>query len=258
ALGAGSLADQANTVSIGAAGSERRLVNLAAGVNATDAVNLAQMQASNAALQASIDNESAARIASDTILQSNIDAEAVVRAAADLALQGNIDGETAARIGADAVLQSNIDAEAATRAAADTAEANTRAAADTTLQANINNEASIRSAADTQLASQIAAINTNFSGLQGQIDTLFDLRSRDRRDMKQGVAAAMAMGDAPMPSEPGRVSYLLTGASFRGEFAGSASLMYRLNTRSPIALQVGAAFAGNKNNGARIGIAGEF
>ena len=72
--------------------------------------------------------------------------------------------------------------------------------------------------------------------------------------MKQGVAAAMAMGDAPMPSHEGGVSYLLTGATFRGEFAGSASLMYRLNTRSPMAVQVGAAFAGNKNTGARIGI----
>jgi len=76
--------------------------------------------------------------------------------------------------------------------------------------------------------------------------------------MRQGVAAAMAMGDAPMPSHEGGVSYLLTGATFRGEFAGSASLMYRLNTRSPMAVQVGAAFAGNKNTGARIGLAGEF
>ena len=143
------------------------------------------------------------------------------------------------------MLQNNIDSEATTRSAADVA-----------LQTNINAEANTRAAADTLLSNQIASINTNFSGLQGQIDTLFDLRSRDRKDMKQGVAAAMAMGDAPMPSHEGGVSYLLTGATFRGEFAGSASLMYRLNARSPMALQVGAAFAGNKNAGARIGLAG--
>jgi hypothetical protein len=34
--------------------------------------------------------------------------------------------------------------------------------------------------------------------------------------------------------------------------------MYRLNTENPMAIHVGVAVAGNKNNGARIGIAGEF
>lgn len=43
ALGAGSLADQDNTVSLGSAGGERRVVNMAAGVAATDAVNLGQL-----------------------------------------------------------------------------------------------------------------------------------------------------------------------------------------------------------------------
>ena len=49
ALGAGSVADRANTVSVGAAGNQRRIVNVAAGTGANDAVNLAQMQAGDAA-----------------------------------------------------------------------------------------------------------------------------------------------------------------------------------------------------------------
>ncbi|MGZ2746182.1 YadA family autotransporter adhesin [Burkholderia stagnalis] len=44
ALGQGSVADVANTVSIGAAGSERQLVNLRAGTRDTDAVNLSQLK----------------------------------------------------------------------------------------------------------------------------------------------------------------------------------------------------------------------
>lgn len=44
ALGQGSVANEANTVSIGAEGQERRLTNLAAGRNATDAVNMQQFQ----------------------------------------------------------------------------------------------------------------------------------------------------------------------------------------------------------------------
>ncbi|WP_348626521.1 YadA family autotransporter adhesin [Chelatococcus daeguensis] len=44
ALGAGSVADQANTVSVGSVGNERRMVNLAEGVDRTDAVNVGQLR----------------------------------------------------------------------------------------------------------------------------------------------------------------------------------------------------------------------
>ena len=46
ALGAGSIANRANTVSVGAAGAERQVVNVADGTQATDAVNVRQLQAS--------------------------------------------------------------------------------------------------------------------------------------------------------------------------------------------------------------------
>ncbi|WP_295553667.1 ESPR-type extended signal peptide-containing protein [uncultured Stenotrophomonas sp.] len=46
ALGAGSVANRANTVSVGAAGVERQVVNVADGSQATDAVNVRQLQAS--------------------------------------------------------------------------------------------------------------------------------------------------------------------------------------------------------------------
>jgi hypothetical protein len=105
---------------------------------------------------------------------------------------------------------------------------------------------------------QINALQASQEMFEGAVDTLFDLRSRDRRDMKQGVAAAMAMASAPMPSEPGRIAYAVNGATFRGEYAMGGSLTYRLNTRSPMAVNVGFSYAGNKNNGARVGVAGEF
>jgi len=90
------------------------------------------------------------------------------------------------------------------------------------------------------------------------LGTLFDLRNRDRNDAQQGIAAAMALTQAPMPSSPGGVAYAANGATFRGEYAFGASLTYRLPIDAVMALTVGAAFAGSKNNGARVGIAGEF
>ncbi|WP_255492548.1 ESPR-type extended signal peptide-containing protein, partial [Luteimonas sp. RC10] len=45
ALGAGSIADRSNTVSVGRVGAERQITNVAAGTQATDAVNLSQLEA---------------------------------------------------------------------------------------------------------------------------------------------------------------------------------------------------------------------
>ena len=44
AIGAGSVAADPNTVSVGSAGNERRITNVAAGINPTDAVNLSQLR----------------------------------------------------------------------------------------------------------------------------------------------------------------------------------------------------------------------
>ena len=82
--------------------------------------------APDAATQAEIDDEAAARAAADTTLQSNINSEAAARAAADNTLLSNINAEAAARAAADTTLQTNINSEAAARTAADT----TLAAAD--------------------------------------------------------------------------------------------------------------------------------
>ncbi|KVP52455.1 hypothetical protein WJ90_09365 [Burkholderia ubonensis] len=45
ALGASSIATDANTVSVGSPGNERRIMNVAPGMNPTDAVNMSQLSA---------------------------------------------------------------------------------------------------------------------------------------------------------------------------------------------------------------------
>ncbi len=213
ALGARSLADQPWTVSVGTVGGERRIVNVAAGVGATDAVNVGQMQAANAALQTQITANSTAIIAVDSRVD---DVEAV-----------------------NAAQQTQIDSHSTTIATvqAVTADHSTRL---------------------NTLDSQVAAFGTSLSGMQSEIDALFGLRGEDRRDMKQGVAAAIAIANAPMPSAPGRISYAINGAAYRGEYAAGGSLMYRLPTASPMAINVGISHAGSKNTGVRVGVAGEF
>lgn len=111
-------------------------------------------------------------------------------------------------------------------------------------------------AVDTALR-QVAAIgDTQFLGLQGQVNTLFDLREHDRKDFKQGIAAVAAMAAPHFPSEPGRTSYASNVAVFRGEVGFSAGIAHRFD--GDFALTAGATYAGGKNTAVRAGIAGEF
>ncbi|HTD29673.1 MAG TPA: YadA-like family protein, partial [Xanthomonadaceae bacterium] len=76
ALGAGSVADQANTISVGDVGSERRIVNVAAGTSANDAVNLAQMQAGDATTLAATNAFTTNQVGA---LQTRVDTEFTVQ-----------------------------------------------------------------------------------------------------------------------------------------------------------------------------------
>lgn len=70
ALGSGSVATQANTVSVGSAGNERRITNVAPGVDGTDAVNVDQLNAVAVGGAAPIVEQLAGRMGS---LESRLD-----------------------------------------------------------------------------------------------------------------------------------------------------------------------------------------
>lgn len=95
------------------------------------------------------------------------------------------------------------------------------------------------------------ARHASLTALGGSVEDL-------RRDGRQGIAASLAIGAAAMPSAPGRTTYSFNLATFRGEKAIGGSVMHRLSGDSPIAISVGLSYAGDRNNGARVGIAGEF
>ena len=120
----------------------------------------------------------------------------------------------------------------------------------------------------SQLYAVGTQVNQNTVGLAVLALDMFDLRElvgqnsaridEVRNQAFAGVAASMAMTDAPMPSAPGKTSYAAKGAVFRGETAFGASISHRLNTVAPLALTAGISHAGGRNTGATVGVAGEF
>jgi hypothetical protein len=94
------------------------------------------------------------------------------------------------------------------------------------------------------------------SGVAGVAALAYDIRKEERR----GIAAAVAMANAPMPSAPGRTSWATNAATFHGEVGFGGSLAHRFDTGSDASLAVtaGFAYAPGGNSVAKVGMAGEF
>jgi autotransporter adhesin len=100
-------------------------------------------------------------------------------------------------------------------------------------------------------ASDITAINSQLTSVNQRVSDL-------TRESRRGIATAMALTTAPMPSAVGRTSWAANAATFLGEGAFGMSLAHRLNVPVSMALTAGYSYGGGNAHGARIGLQGEF
>ncbi len=103
---------------------------------------------------------------------------------------------------------------------------------------------------------QFSALETRVSGVEGSIDTLFDLTADIDRDAQRGIASIAAAANPHFPSSPGRTSYASNVATYRGEVGFSAGLMHRFG--GDFAITAGVTYAGGNSTSVRAGVAGEF
>jgi hypothetical protein len=103
----------------------------------------------------------------------------------------------------------------------------------------------------------LATVSTNLAATNANLGRLAAFTDQVRKEARQGVASAMAMSTASMPSEPGRTSWTVNGAAFDGQAAWGGSVAHRLNFAVPFAVTAGFAVS-YSNSGGRIGLAGEF
>ncbi len=104
----------------------------------------------------------------------------------------------------------------------------------------------------------IAGLGDRISGLSDRVNVLDAYARESRREARQGIAAAMAMTGASMPSAPGRTSWSGNTATFKGEWAAGFAVAHRLNVAMPVAVSAGVSLSGNSFGGARLGVSGEF
>ena len=105
---------------------------------------------------------------------------------------------------------------------------------------------------------RLGGVEARVGTLESRTNALSQYSTETRREARQGVATALAMPTASMPSAPGRTSWVLNSATYRGEWAGGAALSHRLPTAVPLAINVGYAYGGDGSHGVRAGLGGEF
>ncbi|WP_244625636.1 hypothetical protein [Methylobacterium mesophilicum] len=109
------------------------------------------------------------------------------------------------------------------------------------------------------LGSRIDSVQSQVNNLEAKTDAVQRYAIQTRKEARQGVAMAIAMATAPMPSAPGKTTWATNGATYRGEWAGGVAIAHRLPTCCvPIAVTAGVAYGGDNALGARAGLAGEF
>jgi autotransporter adhesin len=270
ALGQGSLADRDNSVSVGSAGAERQITNVAAGTAATDAVNLAQLDAvagGAAAAQATADTA----LANGAYFRANSTGPGPQATGTDSIAVGPssvASGESSIAIGngANAAHAGSV---AIGPGAATTREGQVAlgSSGSTYTLAGISSEAS-RAAQEgatrlvtTDLAGNLATVDLDIgvlSGLGGRVGALenglaaLDAEiDRGMRRAEGGIAAAMALGGTVMPPDTTfAVSFNL--ATYRGEQGFSAAAVARVTDN----VWVSGGFAGSTVKGSTGGRAG--
>src|SRR5262249_59254089 len=79
------------------------------------------------------------------------------------------------------------------------------------------------------LQNTVASLNANISGLQSQI-------SNNLTEARRGIAAAVSLANAPMPSFPGRTTWQVRTGFFEGQAGVGFAFSHRLDTAIPTAL----------------------
>lgn len=110
----------------------------------------------------------------------------------------------------------------------------------------------------TDAAGNLAALPIDLAGLDQRIDGVAAYAREGRREARQGIAAAMAMTAAAMPSRPGKTSWSGNTATYKGEWAAGFAVAHRLDIVIPVAINAGVSLTGNSFGGARMGLSGEF
>jgi hypothetical protein len=124
--------------------------------------------------------------------------------------------------------------------------------------ANVGAALAAEDSAVTSTSASVAALTSAVGTLTTRLNALQQYAVESRTEARQGIASAMAMTSASMPSAPGRTSWVVNVSDYRDQQAFGASMAHRFDFHIPVAMTAGFAVSGGGETGVRVGLAGEF
>ncbi|MND43887.1 Adhesin YadA precursor [compost metagenome] len=111
----------------------------------------------------------------------------------------------------------------------------------------------------TDAAGNIASANIDVNRISSDISNLRGDVSSLRRETRKGIAAAMSMTAAPKPSAPGKTSWSTNIAGYHGEMATSFAVAHMFDSNYPVIFDASVGYSpGGGSPGVRVGLSGEF
>jgi trimeric autotransporter adhesin len=98
----------------------------------------------------------------------------------------------------------------------------------------------------------------DIQNVNARIDQAFQQLDSNTAQLERGIAAAVALPSAFMPSAAGRTSWAVNAATFNGDIGAGFSLAHRLDASVPLAVTASYGYGGSSANVARLGLMGEF
>ena len=175
---------------------------------------------------------------------------------------GTVGGQTynyagAAPVGVVSVGGNTVNGVAATRQVQNVAAG--RIAADSTDAVNGSQLYASNQAINSAMSQSVAGLGQSLDALASSVNQLSNRVGVVQKEARGGIAAAVALVNAPMPSQPGKTSWAGNVAKFRDQYAMGVSLSHRLNANIPLAMTAGFAYTpGTSDVTGRFGMAGEF
>jgi autotransporter adhesin len=287
----------AGAVSVGAAGSERQITNVAGGTAATDAVNVRQLSAVRSEISTGL-NDVAISLGGGSTYNSNTnvftgpsytlrgntytDVNTALQAINSFIGGAGTNGALAANntsglanavaTGADATAigygsrASYSNSTAIGRGASTTragqvmigTTTNTYTMPGVTSSASRAAQTGPTQVLTTDAAGNIASANLDVNRISSDISNLRGDMSDLRKETRKGIAAAMSMTAAPKPSAPGKTSWSTNLAGYRGEMATSFAVAHMFDSNYPVIFDASVGYSPGGSAGVRVGLSGEF
>ncbi|WP_241024348.1 YadA-like family protein [Burkholderia sp. Ac-20365] len=274
ALGSGSVAASDNTVSVGSAGNERRITNVAAATEATDAVNYAQMNAAIAAVEnAATGSDAMLAVDGDRVTEAasvnGTHAMAMGPSASATATQAIASGYNAQASG-DSSIAMGANAKATADHAVALGDGSVADRANTVSVGSAGNERQIANvAAGTQTtdAVNVGQLNSSIAAAIGDMPAGMSAKDYTDQQIQQvqagvndvarnaysGIAAATALTMIPDVDQGKTIAVGIGGASYHGYAASALGISARITQNIKV-----KAGAGISAQGTTFGIGGAY